>query len=578
MKKHYLFLFLFSLSCFITNAQHEECGTKISSESLEYFNRMKNKIEQLENEFLSKSPFERSSTLTSSIPIKAHIIRNDFGSGGLTEAELLDALAIVNANYASAGLSFFLCEEINYIDDSNLYDYETNEENAMVATYGVENVINIYFADKVIDSASNNRLCGYAQFPGGSNPNESIVMDNGCTMNGSTLSHEIGHTFGLFHTHGNGGGLTDELVNGSNCGISGDFICDTPADPRLSTSNVNDFCEYIGTTVDANNDLFAPDASNIMSYSRKECRTQFSEQQYARVNAIFQTSRSNLNCPSFNADFIADKTLSCENNLTVTFTDTSIGATSWSWDVNGDDVIDYTTQNVTHTYNTPGEYDVALSISDGTNTINKVKANYIDVGADEITTTQIKMTLNLDNYPSETSWEFVDGNGTILYSGGGYIDAVDANTTINETFDVNQDQCYIFIINDSYGDGVCCAGGQGDYTLKADDDSVIASGGVFGYISRDNFYTGSLLSTDEFHKDLITLYPNPSNSEIHLQTKNNFSPDSYQIYNTLGQVIQSKAIRSENDLKINVQSLQNGVYYIKIKKDTSQVVYSFIKN
>lgn len=576
MKKHYLFLtmILFALT---SVAQQQSCGTEITTESLEHFNRMKYKIEQLENEFLSKSITERTSTLPTSIPIKAHIIRTSIGTGGLSEADLLDALVIVNDNYAAAGLNFFLCEGINYINDSDLYTFEENEEDAMVATYGIDNVLNIYFTDEVRNS-SGTRICGYAQFPGGTAPNESILMDNGCTMNGSTLSHEIGHTFGLFHTHGNGSGLTNELVDGSNCAISGDFVCDTNADPQLSTSNISSSCLYTGTAVDANNDPFDPNPRNIMSYSRKECRTEFSPQQYARINAIYQTSRNNLECPSFNANFVADTTQSCENTLTVTFTDMSIGATSWSWDVDGDDVIDYTTQNVTHTYSNPAKYDVALTISNGTNTLNKVKAEYIDVGADEVSTTQIQMTMIFDSYPSETSWQFLDSNGTILYSGSLYSDATDGNTTINETFDVGQNECYTFVVNDSYGDGLCCQGGQGGYTLTADDNTVIASGGVFGYITQENLFTGSLLSTDGFNKDIITLYPNPSNSEIHLLVSNSSIPDRYEVYNTLGQMIKGKAILSENDLKINVKSFKNGVYYIKVKKDNSQVVYSFIKN
>lgn len=50
--------------------------------------------------------------------------------------------------------------------------------------------------------------------------------------------------------------------------------------------------------------------------------------------------------------------------LSVTFTDTSTGSpTGWSWDFNGDGVIDSTIQNPTYVYTSPGLYSVTLVTS-----------------------------------------------------------------------------------------------------------------------------------------------------------------------------------------------------------------------
>lgn len=71
-------------------------------------------------------------------------------------------------------------------------------------------------------------------------------------------------------------------------------------------------------------------------------------------------------------DFNADVTFGCAGNLTVNFTDASIGAeNSWSWDVDNDGTVDYTTQNPTHTYSTPGLYSVKLTISNGEASITR---------------------------------------------------------------------------------------------------------------------------------------------------------------------------------------------------------------
>ncbi len=68
------------------------------------------------------------------------------------------------------------------------------------------------------------------------------------------------------------------------------------------------------------------------------------------------------------ADFDYTQT-SCN---TVTFNDGSLKPNnSWAWDVNGDGITDYTTQNPTHTYPSAGVYSVRLTIANGTVTTTK---------------------------------------------------------------------------------------------------------------------------------------------------------------------------------------------------------------
>ncbi len=568
---------LFVLICSFNNsliAQDVECGFKHTPETQKYYDSIKDEIKILENQFLDDRLASRSSTAFSSVPIKAHIVRATNGSGGLTTVQLNQAIGIMNGIYVAAGIEFFLCDGINYINNDDFYDYETSQESALTSTNNVNGVINIYFTNSIVSTSSGGGLCGYAYFPGGP---ETILMANSCATNGSTLSHEMGHFFALSHTHGNSNvaGSTEELVDGSNCESTGDFICDTQADPKLGNATVNINCQYTGTTQDANAAFYRPNPLNLMSYSRKACRNFFSPQQYARINAAYQVSRSNLNCPSFKADFVADFTDSCEANLTVNFADNSVGATSWNWDVDGDDIIDYTTQNASHTYNSVGEYDVVLTISNGSDNITKVKTEYIKVGAQEISTTTINMSLTLDDWPAETSWQFIDGNDTVLYSGGPYTEGVDDFTVKTESFTISSNQCYSFKISDSYGDGICCFSGDGFYELKSSDNTLLATNGDFGFGAKDNFFNGTL-SIDKFSTASISLYPNPSSSVITI--KSQALPDSYRIYNTLGQVIKQSQFKADADLNINIENLTDGMYFIKLTKENSSQVLSFVKN
>ncbi|WP_400078991.1 T9SS type A sorting domain-containing protein [Winogradskyella sp. R77965] len=562
-------IFLFSIRAF---SQNIECGFKYTSENQEYFNSIKNEVKALEEQFLQQQTFSRNSTATNSIPIKAHIIRQSNGDGGLPLTDLEDAITELNSVFEVVGLSFFLCEGINYIDSDAFYDFQSVEENSLTNANSLNGVLNIYFTGSA--SSNGTPVCGYAYFPGGP---ETIMMVNSCTGSGfGTLPHEMGHFLALSHTHGNSNvdGSSQELVNGSNCESTGDFICDTPADPLLQ-GKVSGACIYFGNDQDVNGDFYVPDPLNIMSYSRNQCLTVFSPQQIARMKAIYQISRTNLICPSFSPDFDANVTLSCDLSQTINFTDNSIGAISWAWDVDGDDITDYITQNITHTYNETGSYDVALTISDGTSNASKVKRQYISVGAMEINTSTIALSLTLDDNASETSWQFLDGNNTVIYSGGPYTGPFDANNTITETFTINTNECYAFQINDSIGDGICCSSGNGSYQLRADDNSLLATGGDIGYGETNNFFNGTL-SISDFSSESIRLFPNPSSHSIVITTKS--IPDSYVIYNTLGQILKTSQVKSNTDLEINIESLNSAMYFIKLTKDSVNQVLSFIKN
>jgi len=256
----------------ITNAQPAACGTVEPTTD-----PIPAKMHPAYQMFMSNfNPTAESMTLDT-IPYKIHVVRNSSGTGGISTTDLTAAFNIVNGYYANANLYLEQCGAINYIDNSTYYDFVTSDEAALTGANNVTNVINIYFFNSIM-TTSGLGLCGYAYFPGGA---DVITMANSCATNGSTLSHEIGHYFNLYHTHSTSQGT--EYVNGSNCSTTGDLLCDTPADPQLSTATVNTSCIYTGTATDPLGATYVPDPTNIMSYSRKTCRNFFSPQQYARI-------------------------------------------------------------------------------------------------------------------------------------------------------------------------------------------------------------------------------------------------------------------------------------------------------
>ena len=126
--------------------------------------------------------------------------------------------------------------------------------------------------------------------PGGPTPVSIISTVSTAT----TLAHEVGHYFGLAHTFQ--GTATPVFPNFPNyaqyvnspvtlsdgntytCYETGDFICDTPADPGNCTGLTCEQSSCVVTPTDPLGAHYTPDRHFIMSYY-SQCRSTFSPEQ-----------------------------------------------------------------------------------------------------------------------------------------------------------------------------------------------------------------------------------------------------------------------------------------------------------
>jgi hypothetical protein len=115
-----------------------------------------------------------------------------------------------------------------------------------------------------------------------------VVDPNGL----NTLTHEVGHCLGLYHTHETGLGYekVDRVGGCTNCESAGDLLCDTPADPGLDIMGLMNNCTYVGALMDGCNDPYTPDPMNIMSYAPGNCTSYFTEGQGDRAYLIATTN------------------------------------------------------------------------------------------------------------------------------------------------------------------------------------------------------------------------------------------------------------------------------------------------
>ncbi|MEL6135150.1 MAG: M43 family zinc metalloprotease, partial [Bacteroidota bacterium] len=139
-------------------------------------------------------------------------------------------------------------------------------------TYSIErspdSVLNIY----ILDVLEETRLLGQASFPWddvtgvkGVMITQTSLPQIGVGMQGKTLTHEVGHYFGLFHTFGN----LQKYPDGC---FPGDFILDTEPEQAIYYT-----CDDTIPSCPGNS---AHKVYNYMSYGYDSCMTAFSRHQF----------------------------------------------------------------------------------------------------------------------------------------------------------------------------------------------------------------------------------------------------------------------------------------------------------
>lgn len=221
-----------------------------------------------------------------------HIVRNSDGSGTqlFTNQNIINQL---NSYYAGSNISFSLYGT-DYIDSNqlNLMNSSDYAKKALFSSNHKDNAINIY----VITDGRNLGITGTA----GDIPSNSLLIKNAYSAT-SVIAHEMGHCLGLYHTHHGTfqqEGGTPELVNGSNSAVAGDFITDTPADPKMWNQTTG---EYTGGSLsDANGDIYSPLLDNLMSYNGPRYIKNFTQKQIEHIyKSISNSSMLRSTCTTY---------------------------------------------------------------------------------------------------------------------------------------------------------------------------------------------------------------------------------------------------------------------------------------
>ncbi len=251
-----------------------------------------------------------------------------------------------------------------------------------------------------------------------------------------------------------------------------------------------------------------------------------------------------LPASAFQAAFISNVTQICENN-TVNFFDQSSGnVVSWEWIFEGGYPSTSSEQNPTVLYSTPGTYDVALTVSDGTENSTLILYDYITVNAIP------EVSLEPFDWVC-AGWPAFELTGG-MPAGGEY----SGPGIENGWFDP-------------------ASAGVGTHTI------------TYTYTdlnSCENFATETILvdpctGINEFSDFTgMNIYPNPSSGMITIGLAQNKGAVEVLVMNTLNEVVytESTFIMAGKILKIDLSDLVKGIYFIKLRIEDKEKTVKII--
>ncbi len=264
----------------------KECGTPVTFP-----------LKKIDSALLQQRLAARGVAATLPYPVKIFVVifaDNDGSNVAVTEAEILRQINNMQSFYAPRNICFVLTG-ITQVNSTDLNSHDTDTETFELYPYLRSNHVTIFVHESLF-STSDGSWNGFAY--GIPNTFLSIVKSAvNSTSNLSTLAHEMGHCFGLYHTFqartSNGSVIRENVARSGgckNCEDEGDLLCDTNADRNIDDAEVSSaFCNYLGNANDACGTDLLMTTTNIMTYGRRSCRDNFTSGQGSRARDFLIT-------------------------------------------------------------------------------------------------------------------------------------------------------------------------------------------------------------------------------------------------------------------------------------------------
>ena len=457
MKKILLFAVLVLIASFQVAQAQEKCLSEILFQEAAAKNpqllQQREALEEWTQEYLRQhGNHAHESSVPKVIPVVVHVIHYG-GPENISRAQILDQIDSLNKDFQALNADTINCPAVfqPLIGNANIefrmaqLDPNGNCTDGIVRVYSPltydarDNVkalsywpsnkyLNMWVVNSIANSSgSPGQVIGFAQFPGtGPASTDGVVIKHDFmgsigtaainSNNGRTATHEVGHWLNLRHIWGDATCGNDQVSDTPPHAAANLSIC--PAWPKLSSCAGNA----------PNGDMF----TNYMDYTNGDCQNMFSIGQSSRMNAALNSAisgRSNLSsasnltatgttgtpaalCPP-KADFIPRQRFLCAG-ATATFNDGSWRGqvASRTWTFPGGTPATDTSANPTVTYNTPGVYDVILTVTNASGSDTKTETGMIVVSSSSATgAVPFSEGFESGVFPSSSDWFLQNANG-----------------------------------------------------------------------------------------------------------------------------------------------------------------------
>lgn len=184
-----------------------------------------------------------------------------------------------------------------------------------------------------------------------------------------------------------------------------------------------------------------------------------------------------------------------------------------------------------------------------------------------------QLRIVFDNYPEDVSWSLRDLSVDSLILYGDSIDA--AAVSVQQNFEAVSGHCYEFIIQDAFGDGICCGYGLGYSTLEIGGLTIDSSGSFAAQGGLRFSWQMGPTAVEQLMALEGKIYPNPSAGFLQLELNSQEAgPAQLEVYNVLGQKArpsQSVDLFGGNQiLPLELSDLPNGSYQLVLRTANAQ--------
>ena len=120
-----------------SKAQKSYCGARLSTAQKQWLKQ----FQQSQNK-QTRSPVDKY------LPMQAHIVGRDDGSGYYQLSNLWSQVCDLNAAYSTTGIQFYLKFPLSYVDDTDMYEHaDYSDAYSAINSSLVSNSVNVYFSE-----------------------------------------------------------------------------------------------------------------------------------------------------------------------------------------------------------------------------------------------------------------------------------------------------------------------------------------------------------------------------------------------------------------------------------------------